>query len=158
MAHHGLVADFVFCSRWEVAVPPERTAELLTDLAGYPGWWPQTLAVARLGPQTARVLCRSRLPYTLDLVLDLVSQDLPLLEVAIAGDLNGRAQWRLDATDAGEGTLMTFTQEVQVGGLLGHIAPLVRPILVWNHEQMMNGARHGMGAALSTPVSVRDSA
>ena len=72
-----------------------RVQEVLVDLERYPEWWPQLLAVASLGADDARVLCRSSLPYTLDLALHAVRREAALLEVRITGDLDGTATWRL---------------------------------------------------------------
>ncbi len=84
--------------------------DVVVDLERYPEWWPQVRAVASLGPDEARVLCRSSLPYTLDLVLRAVTRELPVLEVEVGGDLNGWVRWRL--TEVPEGTRMDFEQQV----------------------------------------------
>ena len=98
------------------AAPVADVAETVLDLERYPEWWPQVLAVAKLGPDTARVLCRSALPYTLDLVLDAVSREAPVLEVAVSGDLDGWVRWTLTPVDGG--TRTDFAQEVAVNGAL----------------------------------------
>ena len=58
------------------------------------------------------MLCRSRLPYTLDLVLTLVRREPRLLECRIAGDLVGSVAWRLERRR--RGTRLDYTQEVVV--------------------------------------------
>ena len=93
---------YVFSGTWTVEAPMVRVREVLVDLAHYPEWWPQVRAVAGHGPDEARVLIRSALPYTLDLVVRATSRDLPVLKVEIGGDLCGWAQWHL-APD-GDGT------------------------------------------------------
>ena len=84
-----------FRGEWTVAAPPDVVRDVIVDLEHYPDWWPQVVAVASLGPDDARVLCRSSLPYTLDLVLHAVSRSGPVLEVAVSGDLDGTVRWRL---------------------------------------------------------------
>jgi hypothetical protein len=91
---------FAFEERWWLPAPPETVRNVLVDLERYPQWWPQILAVASLGPDDARVLCRSALPYTLDLVMHAVSRELPVLEVVLEGHLRGRVRWRLEAAPA----------------------------------------------------------
>ena len=49
--------------------------------------------MASSGPDDARVLCRSALPYTLDLVLHAVTRELPVLEVEVSGDLAGSVRF-----------------------------------------------------------------
>jgi carbon monoxide dehydrogenase subunit G len=134
--------DYAFSGSWTIDAPAARVHEVLVDLEYYPQWWPQVRAVASLGPDTARVLCRSALPYTLDLVLHAVRRDQERLEVRIRGDLDGVATWRL--IDVGRRTRLDFTQEVTVGGWLAAISPLVRPVLRWNHARMMRGCVEGL--------------
>jgi hypothetical protein len=129
-----------------VRAPVEAVAETVLDLERYPEWWPQVRAVAKLGPDTARVLCRSTLPYTLDLVLDAVSRGLPTVEVAVGGDLVGSVRWTLAPQDGG--TRMDYAQEVRVGGALAAASYVARPLLAWNHHRMMLGCERGLRARL----------
>lgn len=138
--------DFRFTDAWQVPAPVDRVAAVLTDLEHYPRWWPQVRAVARLGPDTAWVRCRSALPYTLDLVLDAVSRTPPVVEVALGGDLTGFARFTLTAVDGG--TRLDFAQEVLVDGALALASYVGRPVLVWNHRRMMAGCRRGLASAL----------
>lgn len=135
-------ATYSFTADWTVPAPVEDVAAVLVDLERYPEWWPQVRAVASLGPATARVLCRSRLPYTLDLVLEAVSRSAPTLEVAVGGDLDGGVRWHL--TPESFGTRMQLEQEVSVGGALAAVSSVARPALVWNHQQMMRGCESGL--------------
>jgi hypothetical protein len=120
--------------------------DVLVDLEHYPEWWPQIRAVASLGPDDARVLCRSSLPYTLDLVLHAVDRSPERLEVAIAGDLTGSVCF--DLVPVTGGTRLDLTQRVGVGGLLGAASYVARPLLRWNHDRMMRGCVTGLRARL----------
>lgn len=133
---------FAFSGSWTVDAPLARVQGVLVDLERYPEWWPQVVAVASLGANDARVLCRSALPYTLDLVLHAVRREPALLEVRIRGDLEGMAAWRL--ADLGRRTRLDFSQEVTVGGWLAAVSPVVRPVLRWNHGRMMGGCVEGL--------------
>ena len=134
--------EFRFEERWWLPASPQTLVEVLTDLAGYPRWWPQVLAVAALGEDEARVLCRSKLPYTLDLVLHAVSRDLPTVEVEVSGDLIGSVAWTL--VPERDGTAMHFEQRVTTDGALGLAAMVGGPILRWNHNAMMQGCLTGL--------------
>ena len=140
-------ASYAFSGSWTVAAAPERVHQVLVDLEHYPEWWPQVLAVATLGPDDARVLCRSALPYTLDLVLHARRRDASRLEVGIDGDLTGWARWEL--TEAPDGTRLDFAQEVSVSGWLRRISPLLGPVLRWNHDRMMAGCLEGLHRRLT---------
>jgi len=148
------VKTYEFHESWEVAAPLDDVRDVLVDLERYPAWWPQVVAVASLGPDDARVLCRSTLPYTLDLVLHAVSREAPLLEVRVAGDLTGTVRWRLSPTAGG--THLDFTQEVTVQGrLLGLASYLARPVLAWNHDRMMAGCLAGLRREVEAPKGRR---
>ena len=147
-------ARYVFAEEWAVAASPEAVREVVTDPAGYPQWWPQVRAVARLGEDAALVRCRSSLPYTLDLVLHAVSRELPVLEVALTGDLEGRVRWVVEPVPGG--SRMRFEQEVVVRGLLVPASYLARPLLAWNHARMMAGCRDGLRRRLATPQATAD--
>lgn len=138
---------YEFRESWSVAASPEAVHAVVVDLEHYPDWWPQVVAVASLGPDDSRVLCRSTLPYTLDLVMHAVSRELPTLEVELDGHLHGYARWTL--TPEGPGTLMDYEQTVDVGGRLALASYVARPLLRWNHARMMAGCRTGLERRLA---------
>ncbi len=141
------MSPFVFSEDWWVPHPRADVAGVLLDLAMYPTWWPQVVAVASLGPDDARVLCRSALPYTLDLVLHAERRGEDVLETSVAGNLSGVASWRLH--DEGPGTRMLFEQEVRVTGRWKALAAgLAGPVVRWNHQRMMAGCRTGLSRRL----------
>ena len=144
-------ASYSFSASWVTPALVADVAETVLDLEHYPDWWPQVRAVVKLGPDTARVLCRSALPYTLDLALDAVSREAPTLEVAVSGDLEGWVRWTLTAVDGG--TRTDFTQQVVVTGALAVSSYVARPLLTWNHQRMMRGCEQGLRRRLAMPVS-----
>lgn len=137
-------SHYAFAETWELPTPAEAVRDVLVDVERYPQWWPQVRAVAKLGEDDALLVCRSRLPYDLEIVLHAVSRDLPTLEVGLSGDLDGFARWTL--TPAPDGSRMVFEQEVVVRGLLGLASIALRPVLTWNHRQMMLGCQQGLVA------------
>lgn len=141
-----MAASYSFRSSWPVPAEPARVWAVLEDLAGYADWWPQVRAVVRLSEDRARVRVRSVLPYTLDLVLTAVVREPRCLEARVDGDLVGFVRWRLSAD--GLGTQLELEQEVEVTGRLGRLSPVLRPLLVWNHERMMAGCRENLIAAV----------
>jgi hypothetical protein len=142
-----MTRPYVFGERWTVPGSPERVRDVLIDLEHYPQWWPQVVAVASLGADDAWVVCRSTLPYALDLRLHAVDRELPALEVEVGGDLHGRVRFVLEPS--GAGTLLCLEQDVEVRGLLALLTPLARPLLVWNHDRMMRGCVAGLRRQLA---------
>lgn len=147
-----MTRPFVFRESWTLDAPLVRVHAVLLDLEHYPDWWSQVKAVARLDDEHAWVLCRSRLPYTLDLVLTAVHRDLDLLETTVSGDLVGVVRWRL--TDVGGRTRLDFEQEVELGPRwLAAAAVVFGPLLTWNHDQMMAGCLEGLRQRTASAAS-----
>ena len=138
-----MTTTFSFHSEWVLAARADDVREVLVDLEHYPEWWPQVLAVAKIDDDTARVLCRSRLPYTLDLVLSAREREATRLRVDLDGDLVGWSTF--DLTPTAEGTRVGYRQQVSVANpWLSRLARLGGPVLRWNHAQMMAGCREGL--------------
>ena len=142
------MTPYSFRDSWTVPFPRDRVQAVLVDLEHYAAWWPQVRAVVKLGEDDARVLCRSSLPYTLDLLLHAEVRELDHLETSLSGDLVGEVRWRL--TDLGpSGTRLDFEQDVHVNGRLLRLASrAARPLLRWNHHRMMEGCIAGLQARL----------
>lgn len=140
---------FRFRDRWHVPAPRDRVHRVLADVEHYPEWWPQVRACARTSDTSGIVVCRSELPYSLELQLTELHRDPGLLEVAVEGDLVGRVRWRLG--EEGTGTDLRFEQEVVVATPALAVASYVgRPVLRWNHARMMAGCRTGLAARLGS--------
>jgi hypothetical protein len=138
-------AHYRFDSRWSVPAERAMLFDLLADLEGYPTWWPQVRAVARVDDDTARVVARSLLPYSLDLVLSRVVEDRAagVLEAAVGGQLEGWCRWTL--RPAGAVTDLRYEQEVTTPGrLLTAASSVGRPVLRGNHAWMMHGCRRAL--------------
>jgi hypothetical protein len=139
---------YSFSSTFTLEAPRKRAHELLVDLEFYADWWPQVRAVARLDDDHALVVCRSALPYDLELELSAVSRDVGLLEVGIDGPIRGWARFRLDEQGPGR-TVLRFEQEVRAEAPMFVLASyVVRPLLVWNHHRMIRGLEQGLRARL----------
>ena len=136
---------YTFDHRWTVATPASRVHEVLADLERYPEWWPQIRAVAKIDDDNARVICRSVLPYNIDLLLTAIRRDPLELETTLSGDLQGTARWLLRPD--GDRTDLVYLQDVLVTGrLLGALSVALRRPLAWNHDKMMAGCREGLAA------------
>ena len=97
----------------------------------------------KLGEDDALVVCRSALPYSLNLLLHAERRDPIHLETSLTGDLEGVVRWCL--ADLGPVTLMDFEQDVHVTGRLLRLASgALRPLMVWNHDRMMRGCLDGL--------------
>lgn len=134
-------AGYALRGTYRLDAPVARVAAVLVDLERYPEWWPQVLAVGKLGPDDGLVLCRSTLPYTLALRLHARHREPPVLAVDVEGDLSGTVRWHLTA-EAGGVTRLEVEQDVRVRGALALASLVARPLLRWNHERMMAAGIH----------------
>ena len=138
-----------FSNEFNLAAPRDQVHAVLVDVEHYGEWWPQVRAVAKLGEDNALVVCRSTLPYDLELLLTAVSRETDVLEVAIDGPIRGWARYHLDEPSPGV-TSLRCEQEVYAESLTMVLASYVaRPLLVWNHGQMMRGLDSGIRARLA---------
>ena len=141
-----------FTSSFNLAAPRERVYDVLVDLEFYGEWWPQVRGVGKIDDDHALVVCRSVLPYDLELALTAVSRATDLLEVEIDGPIRGWARYHLDVAPGSEDdpdTSLRFEQEVYAEAPLMVLASYVaKPLLSWNHHRMMRGAEKGLRALL----------
>lgn len=130
---------------WSLPARRDVLFDLLADVSGYPSWWPQVRAVARLDEDTAHVVVRSVLPYSLDLTLVRAVEDADagVLEARLHGQLEGWSRWSMSQT--GSSTWLRYEQEVTGRGRLMELGSRVaRPLLVANHDAMMRAGRDGL--------------
>lgn len=139
-----------FESTWRLNAAPEIVYAILADPVEYPTWWPSVRSVTPLTKNSGLVVCRSTLPYLLRFTAtsEVKEDDAMVLRAALTGDLDGWSGWRVHAS--GDQTLAAFTQEVTVQGFLRRLPAVLRPLLEWNHAQMMRAGGRGMRRLLAT--------
>jgi len=141
--------EYRFRDAWETTASPDAVCAVLLDLEHYVDWWPQVRAVASAGPDDALVVCRSVLPYDLELHLHAESRGPALLRVGIDGPIRGYAAWRL--TPVRSGTRLDFEQRVHaVARTFRWASYVAKPLLAANHAWMMRGAERGLRTRLRT--------
>jgi len=143
-----------FSSTFTLEAPRKRVHQVLVDLEFYAEWWPQVRAVAKIDDDHALVVCRSSLPYDLELELSAESRDLDCLEVGIDGPIRGWARYHLDEQSPGTTTLR-FEQQVRAEAPMFVLASyVVRPLLVWNHHRMIRGSEQGLRVRLQPSAAI----
>ncbi|MDQ6642315.1 MAG: polyketide cyclase [Actinomycetota bacterium] len=145
------VRAFRFRHVWQTPAPPAEVYAVLADVASYPLWWPQVLAVARIDDRSGWAVCRSLVPFRLNLRLTAEREDpaAGVLRVQLDGDLAGWCEFRLNV--AGSGTSVEFQQQVTVErASLRRATVLMGPGLRANHAWMMRGCRNGLDRHLAT--------
>lgn len=142
-------SHYRFRTQWALPAPPATVYDVLEQAEDYPRWWPQVREVNRLDDTTGVIRIRATLPYDLTFTAREVRRDRVggVLEIAMTGDLEGWARWRI--TGAGAGTLARYEQEVDVNKpLLRRLSVPGRPVFRANHWLMMRAGRRGLAAYL----------
>jgi hypothetical protein len=142
--------SYRFRDTWFIAAPTHAVFDTVTDVAGYPQWWPDVRSVSRIDDNTAELICRATLPYHLVLRMRRAEQDerAGRLAVHLAGDLEGLLAARVIRGPAG--TTLDIHQDVVVTKpLLRGLAPVARPLFLLNHTMMMRRGQSGLRARLA---------
>jgi hypothetical protein len=132
-----------FRSVWRLAADIDRVYDVLADLGRYPSWWPQVRRVEPYGDETATLVIRSALPYSLRLRVRTAREDRAgrVLEARIGGDLEGWSRWSLRAADAGCEAVF----EEQVAAQRHQLRqPIARAAFELNHAWMMRSGELGL--------------
>jgi uncharacterized protein YndB with AHSA1/START domain len=144
--HEGGPDEYCFLTRWHFDAPIGRVWAVITDAERYPDWWPGVRKAIVLGSdktmrvgQVAELAVRGSLPYTLQFRTEVVEFSAPeRLVLRSTGELTGRGQWQLTATESGTG--VTYLWEVKLEkpgfGLLPRL-PGIRTLLARNHDRVM---------------------
>jgi uncharacterized protein YndB with AHSA1/START domain len=146
----GTANRYRFRSVWELREPAGDVFEVVTDPGSYPLWWPDIHGVGRIDDDTAEVVCRSVLPYSLVFRLHRAEQDerTGRLLVGMTGDLEGYC--RSTVVPGHRSVTLEITQEVVVNKrLLQALAPVANPVFRANHAMMMWRGQRGLRRFLS---------
>ncbi len=143
--------QFVLTTRWIIPAPIDAVWSALHDVAQWPSWWKYVKRVTELEPGDAagigvrrQFVWATRLPYcvTFEMCTTRVKRPV-LIEGRASGDLNGSGRWELQTVD--NNTLVRYEWRVSADKLwMRLLAPLLHPVYVWNHDEVMRAGREGL--------------
>jgi uncharacterized protein YndB with AHSA1/START domain len=147
----GWPVHFDLVSQWTIPAPVERVWPVLSQPETWPQWWPGVVAVHSLHPGAAGGSGAVRRIewsgwFNRRVVIDVEAIDVvpnELLRGRSRGQLDGEGLWLL----RGEGsrTLVTYVWRVRVErGWMRWFAPLLAPLLRWNHRALMHAGEQGL--------------
>lgn len=146
---------FELVSQWQLDAPPEDVWRVLSDAEHWPDWWPCVEAVETVEPGEPggersrwRYTWKTMLRYKLRFDLYVTCIEAPLLLAAdVTGDLSGRGVCRIARRDSR--TLVRYEWTVQVRRpWMKWLAPIARPVFVWNHRMVMRQGEAHLAARL----------
>ena len=153
------MADYRFVTAWDISAPPTRVWEQIEHPRRWAEWWPGLEEVRELeaGDENGRgaleeFMFKSFLPYTLSFRGVIAEVDpLRAIEIRTTGELEGVGRYELAASDVGSRATLSWT--VRTNKLwMNLLAPLARPIFVWNHDRLMTAGAEGLQDRLGVPV------
>jgi len=142
---------FDLVSHWRIPAPVDRVWHALTDVQGWPHWWPYVRSVRTLRPGGAdgvgsvrRIQWATRLPY--EIVIEVEALEAlrhERLRGRARGQLAGEGLWLLQVD--GAGTNVTCVWRVELGQRwMRALSPLLAPVFRWNHEGVMRAGEAGL--------------
>ena len=159
-------ASFVHISRWRLDCSASDAWGLLTNLAGWPQWWPQLsqVRILKKGTHTglgaqADMHWVSPLGYRLKVHLLTTRCERDAdghgeIEAQVRGDVHGMGLWVIEPVSAQQVDI-TYRWEVMLHKpWMRLLAPLLRGVFSWNHFTVMQAGAKGMARQL-TPLASR---
>jgi uncharacterized protein YndB with AHSA1/START domain len=144
--------EFYIPTAWRIKGRIEQVYDVLSRPREFPRWWPEVyLAVAEVKPGDAKGVGRvvalrtkGKLPYELHWQAEMTAAEKPhRMSIRARGDLDGRGEWRF--RQEGEWVVVTYDWTVLVTkAWMVYLAPLLRPVFVWNHKWAMRRGLEGL--------------
>ena len=146
--------EFCIISHWRIEATIQEVADALSEPELFPDWWGDVyLSVKTLAEgsdqgigQTVAIHSKGWLPYRLNWQGTLVESHMPQSwAIEATGDLVGRGVWTL--VQDGSIADVTYDWRVKSDRLLFRVlAPLLRRLMVSNHEWAMAKGEAGLRA------------
>jgi len=149
--------DLHLVTDWRLNAPVDAVWREIAAPEQWPSWWRAVIAVKTLAPGDAdgigalrRITWRTALPYTLTFVVRTTKvEPMRLIEGRARGELDGIGRWTL--TPEGTRCRVRYDWIVKVTKpWMVRLAFLLRPVFAWNHNQVMERGRRGLGVYLAS--------
>lgn len=146
------VADFVFRDEWRLAAPPAAVREVVRAVESWSEWWPSVESVTRVPSgdgEVWRFAFRTRLPYRMEFEARVLRDSQQGVRTTVTGRVEGSGRWEVTEVDGG--SVVGFDWEVRPQLLwMRVLAPLARPVFVWNHRELMDEGGEALARRLGT--------
>lgn len=157
-------SKFRLVTHWALAAPAEAVWEVLTRPEDWPGWWRAVERVELIEPGGAnglgayrRFTWRTALPYRICFNMRVTRiEPLSVIEGRADGELSGIGRWTLtpEGGAGGDGTRVRYDWIVAVDrAWMRVLAPLLRPVFVWNHSKVMAWGEEGIVRKLAAEAA-----
>jgi uncharacterized protein YndB with AHSA1/START domain len=150
---------YSFVTSWGIEAPLQAVWDVISSSHDLPSWWKAVLnvktiqqgndmGVGRLEEQTWKGV----LPYQLTFLIKITAVDyLKSIEFTASGDLEGYGKWSFKPEE--HGVTLQHTWEVKTTEKwLSILAPVAKPLLAWNHDEIMRWGAQGLAKKLNAPL------
>jgi Polyketide cyclase / dehydrase and lipid transport len=144
-------AEFNMITNWDFDAPLALLWQYIAALEEWPSWWPRVKEVRLLQSGDAHGIgakhhmrWSTALGYHLDFDT-LTTQIAPyqFIEAQARGDLTGVGRWIFSPTSTG--CRVRYEWQIHIDQpILAPLAPLLRPLYVWNHNHVMEAGRKAL--------------
>jgi uncharacterized protein YndB with AHSA1/START domain len=152
------MAEYHLFTTWDLEAPIKTVWEVISEPLQYPNWWKYVDRVSEVEPRqpdgsggTVQVLWKTALPYSLAIEMRGSRYDPPhVWEGSARGELEGVGRWELKEMEGF--TRVTYDWRISTTqAWMNLLAPLARPVFVWNHDTIMKEG----GRAIAAHLGVR---
>ncbi|MBI4323113.1 MAG: SRPBCC family protein [Candidatus Omnitrophica bacterium] len=147
--------DYHFVTHWRFGAPLPEVWERVYRVERWPEWWKGVQSVVELQAGDAqgigsvrRFTWRGVLPFRMVIDVRIVRvEPFTTIEGVASGTLEGRGLWRFSG-DARHATVRCDWDVRATEPWMRVLAPLARPLFVWNHDVIMRRGARGLARAL----------
>jgi uncharacterized protein YndB with AHSA1/START domain len=149
------MAEFRFLTIWLLEAPIEKVWEAIADNQQTPTWWKAVSQIEQIQPgdelgvgSVWRMVWKTPLSYTIAFRSEMTRVEPPhRLELNATGEVEGTGKWELSTVEAG--TLVHYYWIVRTTKpWMNFLALLIRPLLEWNHNAVMQQGAEGLSQFL----------
>lgn len=153
------MTHYRFITTWHIDRPITEVWEILIKFEHWPMWWKNIKHVRLEKPKNKQdkfifhFTWKGVLPYSLTFPVTITNLELMRrIEGKAQGDLEGKGI--CDITSTKTQTTIIFTWDVTTKKRwMNLVAPIAKPIFVWNHNRIMQEGAKGLVKHLKTKVS-----
>ncbi len=153
------INQYTFVTIWKIQAPLQAVWDAISSSHELPSWWKAVLNVKTIAPgndlgigRLEQQTWRGVLPYQLTFVIKTTNVDyLKSIEFTASGDLEGIGKWSfMDEKD--QITIQHDWQVKTTQKWLNVLTPVFKPLLAWNHDEIMRWGAQGLAKKLDAKL------
>jgi hypothetical protein len=153
------INEYNFVTVWKIEALLLDVWNTIMDVESFPDWWPavKKLEILDQGDENGvnsltKQTWQGVLPYRLSFVSKTTEINyLQSIVLVASGDLEGKGCWTFSQED--KIAIVRYDWQVKTTGMaLGLLASIFKPLLAWNHDEIMRWGALGLGDRLGAKL------